>query len=183
MNSLQANGLDAHGDPGSAVAGPGTGTVLPNVFVNGGSASTYTTTSAGFNSASTITVSAALLANPTQVATAAAPSAGNSNVVGTPTLDGTNAQLMASLASSSPGPNSLYQSLIGALGTQASNALNASTVATTQATTASNNLSSTSGVNENTQEVDILQAQNAFQANSKVVSAITSCFQSLLQAV
>ena len=38
-------------------------------------------------------------------------------------------------------------------------------------------------MNENNEEVDVLAAQNAFQASSQVVSAITSCFQSLLEAV
>ena len=42
LNTLQANGMAANGDPGAAIAGGFTGTVLPNVFVDQGSASTYT---------------------------------------------------------------------------------------------------------------------------------------------
>ena len=42
---------------------------------------------------------------------------------------------------------------------------------------------SISGVNQNQQEVDILSAQNAFQAASQAIDAINQSFQSLLQAV
>jgi len=183
LNTLQANGMDANGDPGSAIAGGWAGTILPNIFVNNGSATTYTTSPADPDSAATIELSPALLANPSLIATASAPGAGNSNVIGTPTLDGTNAQTMAALASSPTGADVVYQSMIGALGTQAADATAASTTASNLATTASNNLSAISGVDENSEEVDVLAAQNAFQASSQVVSAITSCFQSLLQAV
>ena len=175
--------MDANGDPGSAIAGGWAGTILPNIFVNNGSATSYTTSPADPDSAATIELSPALLANPSLIATASAPGPGNSNVIGTPTLDGTNAQTMAALASSPTGPDVVYQSMIGALGTQAADATAASTTASNLATTASNNLSAISGVDENSEEVDVLAAQNAFQASSQVVSAITSCFQSLLQAV
>jgi flagellar hook-associated protein 1 FlgK len=183
INTLQANGMDANGDPGSAIAGTWPGTILPNIFVNGGSPTTYTASPANPNSAATLAVSSALLADPALLATASAPGAGNSNVIGTATLDGTNAQQMAALTSVPGGTDVLYQSMIGALGTQASEAASASTTASNLATNASNLLSSISGVDENTEEVDILAAQNAFQASSQVVSAITSCFSSLLQAV
>ena len=42
MNTLQAAGMDAAGDPGSAIAGGFAGTILPNIFVDGGSTTTYT---------------------------------------------------------------------------------------------------------------------------------------------
>ncbi len=181
LNSLQANGLDANGDPGSAVSGaPPSGTVLPGFFVDGGSPTTYTT---GGTSAASIAVSPTLLADPSLIATASAPGLGNANVIGTATLDGSNAQAMAAVASSPAGPEFLYQTMIGALGTQASNAQTASTTATSLATTASNNVSSISGVNENAEEVDVLAAQNAFQAGSQVINAMNESFQSLLQAV
>jgi flagellar hook-associated protein 1 len=180
LNTLQANGLDASGGAGSDVPGSSPGTALPNIFVNEGSSTTYTP---GRGSAATIAVSPALLADPSLIATASAPGTGNSNVVGTPTLDGTNAQAMASIATSSSGPEVLYQTMIGALGTQASSASTASTTASSLATTAANNLSSISGVNENDEEVAILAAQNAFQASSQVINAMNESFQSLLQAV
>jgi flagellar hook-associated protein 1 len=183
VNTLQANGLAANGDPGSAIAGPWAGTILPNIFVNNGSSSTYTTSPGDPDSAATLEVAPALVANPGLIATAAAPGPGNSNVIGTATLDGSNAQAMAALASAAAGPDVPYQSMIGGLGTEAADAAAASTTASNLATTASNNLSSISGVNENNEEVDVLAAQNAFQASSQVVSAITSCFQSLLEAV
>lgn len=183
INTLQANGMAANGDPGSAIAGAWAGTVLPNFFVNGGSAGTYTTSSASFNSAATLAVSPTLLANPSLIATASAPGLGNSNVIGTPTFDGTNAQAMAALASSGTGPDVAYRAMVGVLGTEAANATATSSAASHMATTAANNLSAISGVDQNRQEIDILSAQNAFQAMSKVVNAITISFQALIAAV
>ncbi len=181
VNAAQANGLSASGIAGSAIAGAST--ALPNIFVNNGSSSTYTTSPPAVNSASTIEVAPALVADPSLVATAAAPGTGNSNVIGTATLDGSNAQAMAALASSTTGPDTTYQSMIGALGTQAASALTTSNSAQGLLTTASNNLSTITGVDQNTQEVNILAAQNAFEANSKVMNAINSCFQALIAAV
>jgi len=180
LNTLQANGMAANGDPGSAIAGGYTGTILPNIFVDQGSTSMYTPSTM---SAATIAVSSAYLADPSLIATAAAPGPSNSNVVGTATLDSANAQAMAALAGATTGPDTLYQSLIGTLGTQASDASGTSTAATNLATTAAGNLASISGVNQNQQEVDILSAQNAFQAASQAINAINQSFQSLLQAV
>lgn len=180
LNTLQADGMDANGDPGSTIAGGWTGTVLPNIFVDGGSSTTYTP---GTASAATIAVSPELLADPSLIATASAPGSGNSNVIGTPTLDGSNAQAMAALASAPSGPETLYQSMIGALGTEAANASTASATASDLATAASTNLSTVSGVDENDEEVDVLSAQNAFQACSQVINAMDQSIQSLLQAV
>ena len=175
--------MAANGDPGSAIAGGYSGTILPNIFVNNGSATTYTTSSASFNSAATIAVSPALVANSSLMATASAPGPTNSNAIGTPTLDGTNAQEMAALASSSSGPNSLFQTMIGALGTQSARAAAVSSAASNLAMTASSNLSVISGVNMNNEELKVLAAQNDFQAIAKVVTAITTSLQSLMQAV
>lgn len=183
LNTLQANGMAANGDPGSAIAGSWTGTILPNIFVDGGASNAYAASSPGMSSAATIAVSPALVSNTSLIATAAAPSSSNSNVIGTPTLDGSNAQAMAALASSSSGPDAVYQTMIGALGTETANASVNAKAASDLAQTAANGLSSISGVNQNTEEVHILAAQNAFQATSKVVSAITTMFQSLLAAV
>lgn len=181
VNAVQAGGMSASGVPGSGIAGGAT--ALPNIFVDNGSTSTYTTSPPALNSAATIEVAPSLVADPSQVATAAAPGSGNSNVIGTATLDGSNAQAMAALATSTTGPDANYQSMIGALGTQAANALATSTSAQGLFTTASNNLSTITGVNQNAQEVNILTAQNSFQANSKVINAINACFQSLISAV
>jgi flagellar hook-associated protein 1 len=179
-NALQAGGMDAAGDPGSAIAGGYTGTILPNIFVDGGSSTTYT---ASGTVAASIAVSAAYAADPSLIATASAPGPGNSNVIGTPTNDTTNAQAMAALAGSPTGPDAAYRAFIGALGTDAANASATSTSATNLATTASNNLATISGVNQNEEEVDILSAQNAFEAASQAINAINQSFQSLLQAV
>jgi len=181
VNTLQAGGMDAAGDPGSAIApGGDTGTILPDIFVDGGSTTTYT---ASGTSAASIAVSPAYASNPALIATAAAPGPGNSNVIGTATNDTSNVQAMAALASSTTGPDAVYRSFIGGLGTDASNASATATSASNLATTASSNLETISGVNQNEEEVDILSAQNAFQAASQAINSINQAFQSLLQAV
>jgi flagellar hook-associated protein 1 FlgK len=183
LNALQSSGMNAAGDPGSAIAGGFPGTILPPIFVDNGSSNAYTTASGSFNSAASIEISPALLASPSLIATASAPGPGNSNTIGTATLDGSNAQAMAALASLANGPDATYQTLIGALGNQASSASAFSTISSGQAQTAASNLSSISGVNENNEEVALMTAQNAFQATSQVVNAINASFQSLLSAV
>ncbi len=183
LNSLQGSGMAANGDPGSAIAGGYAGTVLPNIFVDNGSTAAYSVSSGSLNSAATIGVSPALSADSSLLATASAPGPANSNVIGTPTLDGTNAQAMAALATSASGPDVLYRTMIGALGTQSANASTVATTASNLATTASNNISAVSGVNMNNEELKVLAAQNDFQAISKVVNAITTSLQALMQAV
>lgn len=184
LNTLQANGMDANGDPGSAIAPAGyTGTILPNVFIDNGSPTSYANSSSTINSAASITVSPQLLVNASLIATASAPSSSNSNVIGTPTLDGSNAQAMAAQGSSGSGPDALYQTMIGALGTQAANATSQASTAASLASAASANLTSISGVDVNQEEMNILSYQNDFQAVTRVVSAISNSMQSLIQAV
>jgi flagellar hook-associated protein 1 FlgK len=182
MNQLQANGLNINGTPGSSVPGA-TGTTLPDIFVNNGSSTSYTPSSATVSSAATIAVSPALIADNTLIATAAAPSSSNSNSIGTPTLDGSNAQAMAALQTVAGGPNDLYQQMIGQLGTEALNATNNLATANNAAQSIKNNISSVSGVNMNSEELKVLAAQNAYSAIGHVIDAINLSFQSLIQAV
>ncbi len=180
LNALQANGMDANGDPGAAIAGGYTGTMLPNIFVDQGSTSSYTPSAM---SAATIAVSSTYLSDPSLIATAAAPGPSNSNVIGTATLDSTNAQAMAAVASSATGPDAALPVAHRHPRHRGVERSGTSTAASNLATTASSNLASISGVNQNQQEVDILNAQNDFQAASQAINAINQSFQSLLQAV
>ena len=172
--------MAANGDPGSAIAGGFTGTVLPNIFVDQGSATTYTGSSM---SAASIAVSPAFLADPSLIATAAAPGPGNSTSSARPRSTVPTRKRWPRSRPHRPVPTASYQSLIGTLGTEASNAAGTATAASNLATTAAGNLASISGVNQNQEEVDILSAQNAFQAASQAINAINQSFQSLLQAV
>ena len=180
LNALQANGMAANGDPGSAIAGGFAGTVLPNIFVDQGSASTYT---AGPMSAASIAVSpqyagrslahrdrsrtrAGQLQRDRHSHTRQRQRAGDG--CGGGLSDGSQRALsIAHRHARHPG---------GQRGRD-------STAASNLATTAASNLASISGVNQNQEEVDILSAQNAFQAASQAINAINQSFQSLLQAV
>lgn len=164
VNALQAAGTAANGTPGSA---------NPALFVNGGSTTTYTPGSA---SASTIAINPALLANPSLLSTAAAGTVGASN-------DPTTTQEMAAIGSQPGGPNALYGELVATVGDQGSAANSAQTNAQDLANSASSELASVEGVNTNEETVNLLQAQQAFQATAAVVNSINTSFTSLLQAV
>ena len=181
LNTLQANGMDANGDPGSAIAGGYTGTVLPNIFVDQGSASTYTPSAM---SAATIAVSSAYLADPSLIATAAAPGPGNSQRHRhSRHSTARTRRRWRRWRARRPAPTR---------STSRSSARSARRHPTRRAPRPPHrtwpprrpsNLASISGVNQNQQEVDILSAQNAFQAASQAIDAINQSFQSLLQAV
>ncbi|MCU1492022.1 MAG: flagellar hook-associated protein FlgK [Acidimicrobiaceae bacterium] len=164
LNPLQAAGTSASGTPGSA---------NPVLFVNGGSATTYTPNG---SSAASISVSAALLANPSLLSTASAGTVGAS-------IDPGTTQAMAAVGQKSGGPDDLYAQLIGTIGSQgaAATADQGSAQALSNSTTAE--LASVEGVNTDEETVNMLSAQRAYQASAQIINAINTSFQSLLQAV
>jgi flagellar hook-associated protein 1 FlgK len=178
LNTLQSSGVSAAGTPGptSAAASGWTGSLLPGaLFVNEGSTSTYTT---GAASAATIAVNPAILSDPSLLATAS-----GSSTAGVATIDATNVQAMAAVAQQAGGPNALYQSLVGLVGSQAQQANDVQTSAQALSDNATANLSSVEGVDSNTQTVNVLSAQDAYQATAQVISSINDSLQSLLEAV
>jgi flagellar hook-associated protein 1 FlgK len=178
LNTLQSGGVSASGTPGptSAAASGWTGSLLPaNLFVNAGSSSTYTP---GSTSAASIAVNPALTADPSQLATASGGS-----TAGQATIDPTTVQAMAALGQQTGGPLSLYQSLVGLVGNQTQQANNDQTGAQALSDTANANLSSVEGVDSNEQTVDVMAAQNAYQATAGVINAINQSLQSLLEVV
>lgn len=178
LNTLQAGGVSAGGVPGpnaASAAPPYAGPLLPSVFVDAGSATTYT---AGAGSAATIRVNPALTADPSLIATAAGTSA-----AGSATIDPTTAQAMAGVGSAAGGPDSLYQSLVALVGTQTSQANNAQTSAQALADSTSAQQSSQEGVNTNNETVKMVAAQQDYQALASLINSTTTAIQSLLTAV
>jgi flagellar hook-associated protein 1 FlgK len=178
MNALQSGGVSASGVPGATAAAgapPYAGPFLPSIFVNNDSATTYTP---GAASAQSIAVNPTLLADPSLIATAS-----GSQTAGTATIDPTTAQAMASVGQASGGPDDLYQSLVGLVGSQTSAANNdqSSAQALSDSTTAQ--LSSVEGVDTNQETVDMLSAQQAYQAIAAVINSTSTALESLLQAV
>lgn len=164
LDSLQATGVDAAGTPGSS---------LPTIFVNTGSTGFTPSTS----SAGSIAVDPALRAG--QIATASA----SASPAGTATLDGSNAAAMAALASAPGGPDAIYRALVGSVGSAAASANQAASSAQALRDQAATAASAVSGVDTNAQSVDMLQAQQAFQAAAKLTATISTSIQALLAAV
>jgi flagellar hook-associated protein 1 FlgK len=149
--------------------------LLPSIFVNNASSTTYTP---GAGSAQSIAVNAALLANPSLIATASGTS-----TAGTATIDPTTAQAMAAVGQASGGPDDLYQSLIGLVGSQTAAANNNQTSAQALSDSTTAQLSSVEGVDTNQETVNMLSAQQAYQATAAVINSTTTALEALLAAV
>jgi flagellar hook-associated protein 1 FlgK len=178
LNTLQSNGVSAQGIPGatsSAGAPPYTGSLLPSIFVDNASSTTYTP---GAGSAQSIAVNPALLANPSLIATASGTS-----TAGTATIDPTTAQAMAAVGQASGGPDDLYQTLIGLVGSQTAAANNNQTSAQALSDSTTAQLSSVEGVDTNQETVNMLSAQQAYQATAAVINSTTTALEALLAAV
>lgn len=155
------------------------GTTLPN-----GTTTTATTTVPGSDyplftgsGAAGISVAANVAANPQLLAASATPTLPDA------TNDGGNAQAMANLGTLAGGPDETYRSLIQNLGAQVS-AVNGQVQAQTSvANTAQANLQSVTGVSTDSQMVQMLTYQQAYQASAKVISTVDTAIQSLLNAV
>lgn len=178
LNTLQANGVSVAGVPGASSASgspPYAGPFLPSIFVNNSSATTYTP---GSGSAESIAVNPTLLANSSLIATAS-----GSSTAGTATIDPSTAQAMAALGQASGGPDDLYQSLVGLVGSQTQAANNEQSSAQALTDSTSSELSSVEGVDTNQETVNMLSAQQAYQAVAAVVNSSTTALNALLQAV
>ena len=90
---------------------------------------------------------------------------------------------MARLGSSPSGPDAQYQSLVALVGTQTSQALNTQTSAQALANSTTAAQSSVEGVNTNEETVNMLAAQQNYQALASVISSATTAIESLLSAV
>ncbi len=178
MNTLQSQGVSSSGVPGptsAAAAPPYAGATLPSIFVDNSSTTTYTT---GTTSAATIAINPQLLANASLIATAAGTS-----TAGVATIDPTTAQQMANLGQLAAGPNSIYQSLVATVGNNAAQANNTQTTTQAMANSTSAQLSSVEGVSTNEQTVNMLSAQQAYQASAAVINSTTTVLNALLAAV
>jgi flagellar hook-associated protein 1 FlgK len=177
FNTLQAGGVSTNGTPGPAspAASGWLGPTLPSVFVNNGSPSTYTP---GATAAATIALNPSLLAAPSLLATA-----GGNATAGISTIDPATIQQMAALGQQAGGPNDLYQSLIGTVGTKAQAAQSDQTNAKSVASSTAADLANAEGVNSDQETINMLSAQRDYQAMAQVINAMNQSLQALLQAV
>jgi flagellar hook-associated protein 1 FlgK len=143
--------------------------------VNNASPTTYTP---GSGSAQSIAVNPTLLANPSLLATAS-----GSATPGSATIDPTTAQAMAAVGQAFGGPDDLYQALVGLVGSQTSEANNNQTSAQALSDSTAAQLSSVDGVDTNQETVNMLSAQQAYQATAAVINSTTTALEALLAAV
>jgi flagellar hook-associated protein 1 FlgK len=141
----------------------------PPLFVN-----TATGTTAGVN-ASNIEVSSTIASNPMEIAASSATATGSN--------DGSNAQILAQDFNIAGGPDQTYQGFIAQLGADVQSATNELTAKQASSQAADNANLQISGVNPNEESVQMVAYQNAFQAATKVVTAVQTMMQSLLSAV
>jgi flagellar hook-associated protein 1 FlgK len=149
--------------PGSASATSSPGTAM------------FQASSGGAVTASNIEVSPSVVANPGEIAAGSSASNGP--------LDGSNAQAVADLASSSTGPDALYQALVGQAGSATQAALSNQSVTSQAASSAADGASAAEGVNTNAQLTNLLQYQQMFSASAKVIGTAATMFNSLLAEV
>ena len=94
-----------------------------------------------------------------------------------------NAQAMAAVGQAFGGPDDLYQALVGLVGSQTSEANNNQTSAQALSDSTAAQLSSVDGVDTNQETVNMLSAQQAYQATAAVINSTTTALEALLAAV
>lgn len=119
--------------------------------------------------------------NPTMTTNPATVAAGASS--GSGPLDGSNAQAVADIASSTSGADATYQALVGQAGAAVQSAQAQESVASAASASAGAAASAAEGVNSNSQLTMLLQYQQMYAASGKVISTAASMFSSLLAAV
>jgi flagellar hook-associated protein 1 FlgK len=127
--------------------------------------------------AATIAVNPALVSDPGLLAASGTPPPQGGSV-----NDGTNAQAMAELYDAPTGPDQAYRGLVGLVGSEVQGANDQVQTLGAADQAASSAYSGATGVDQNAEMVAMVQTQQAFQAAAKVVNALFSMTQSLLQA-
>ena len=153
LNGVQASGYDENGNAGQAMIGTSDGS--------------------GTVTAANIKV---VLTSPAGIAAAATQTAGGN-------LDGSNALAAANSGTSATGADTLYTTLVGAVGTDAANATQQQTTQDAVVTAVQQQQQSISGVNYDQEVSDMMSYQQAYQASAKVFSTIDTLMQTLLNEV
>jgi flagellar hook-associated protein 1 FlgK len=102
---------------------------------------------------------------------------------GTGTLDGSNADAMASIANSAPGPNAVYRTMVAGIGVASQDAIRRQGIQSTVAQQADSEVAAESGVNLDEEMANMLTYQRAYEAAAKVFTTIDSTLDTLINHI
>jgi flagellar hook-associated protein 1 FlgK len=153
LNNAQANGFDQNGNAGTAMIGPSSGS--------------------GPVTAANISV---ILTNPAGIAAAATQTTGGN-------LDGSNALAVSNTGTSATSPDSMYATLVGAVGTASASAQQRKTNQDAVNSAVLQQQQSISGVNYDQEVSDMMTYQQAYNASAKVLTTIDSLLDTLINLV
>lgn len=135
-------------------------------------------TDAATTTALTIAVDPALAADPRLIA--AAGSDGGAPPASLGTLDATNATALAVLGEQSDGPDSVYSRLIGGLGVETQAIKRRTMIQTEVVVQVDAARDSVKGVNLDEEMVNLVQAQHAYAASARLMTAVDQALETLI---
>jgi flagellar hook-associated protein 1 len=135
-------------------------------------------TDAAVATALTISLDPALAADPRRIA--AAGSDGGSPAASLGTLDATNANALATIGEQTDGPDSVYGRLIGGLGVEAQAIQRRELIQGEVIIQVDDARESVKGVNLDEEMVNLVQAQHAYSASARLMTAVDEALETLI---
>ena len=135
-------------------------------------------TDSALTTALTIAVDPALIADPRRLA--AAGSDGGAPAASLGTLDATNANRLALIGEQTDGPDSVYSRLIGGLGVEAQAIGRRSLIQGEVVVQVDAARDSVKGVNLDEEMVNLVQAQHAYSASARLMTAVDETLETLI---
>ena len=113
-------------------------------------------------------------------ASAVAPTTDPVTGLPVPNLDGSNADAMASLATDTTGPDSMYRTLVAGLGADAASSNQRASVQKLTTTSVDSARQAQSAVNLDEEMVNLMTYQHAYEGASRVINSVDSMLDTLI---